>query len=47
MYKGGKNMKRFCILLTPELAEELKKEAKQTGVSLSSYIRIILLGRNK
>lgn len=30
-----------------ELKKELQKEAEQKGLSLTSYIRMILLGRNK
>ena len=30
-----------------DLKEQLEKEAKETGLSLSAYIRLILIERNK
>ena len=33
--------------ITKELKEELRNEAKEKGLSLTSYIRLILLERRK
>ena len=50
--KGGKtlvkpkeNTKRINVFLPSELLQELKEEAKQKGLNVSSLIRMILLDR--
>lgn len=40
-------MKRICLGLNDELKDQLEKEAKEKGLSLNGYIRLILLGRKK
>ena len=40
-------MIRRCINFTPEMWNNLKKEAKEKGMTVSTYIRIILSERNK
>lgn len=40
-------MKGTIIRLSEELKKELQKEAKTKGLSLSAYIRLILIGRVK
>lgn len=40
-------MKKICLGLDKELKEQLTKEAKQKGLNLNSYIRMILYGRGK
>lgn len=40
-------MKDTIIRLDESLKEELRKEAKEKGLSLSAYIRLILIERNK
>lgn len=37
----------FQIYITDELKEELKKEAEKKGLSLNSYINMILMERSK
>lgn len=37
----------FCFKLGNELKKELEVEAKNKGLSLSAYIRLILNERNK
>ena len=37
----------ICLTLSQELKDELKSEAKDTGLSLNAYIRFILSNRNK
>lgn len=39
-------MKKFCIMLSPKLVEELKAEADEMSLSLSGYIRMLLTNRN-
>jgi len=39
-------MKKFCIMLSPKLIEDLKAEAKEMSLSLSGYIRMLLTNRN-
>lgn len=34
------------ITISEELKEELKKEAKKLGLTLNSYVRMILIERN-
>ena len=40
-------MDKICLALDKKLKEQLKKEAKEKGVSLSGYIRLLLAERNK
>ncbi len=40
-------MKSICLNIREELKEQLTNEAKEKGLSLSSYIRLILIGRKK
>lgn len=40
-------MKKILIGLDEKLKGELEKEAKEKGLSLSAYIRMILIERNK
>lgn len=40
-------MKRICLTLDKEVKEQLEKEAKEKGLSLSGYIRFILTERKK
>lgn len=40
-------MKNIIISLTQTLKDELKQEANEKGLSLSAYIRMILIERNK
>ena len=40
------NKKRLHLQLSSELKEDLQKEAKDKGISLNGYIRMILLNRN-
>lgn len=35
------------LYILPDLKEELVKEAKEKGLSLNSYITMILMGRGK
>ena len=37
----------FPIYLTDKLKEELRKEASEKGLSLNSYINMLLMERNK
>ena len=40
-------MKMIHILIYESLKEELQQEAKEKGLTLNSYIRMLLLGRKK
>ena len=40
-------MKKLVLALNPKLWEELKTEANDKGLSLVSYIRMILIERRK
>ena len=40
-------VKNIIISLTQTLKDELKQEANEKGLSLSAYIRMILIERNK
>lgn len=37
----------FCLYINEELKKELKEEAKSKGLSLNSYIIMLLFERNK
>ena len=41
------NKELYTIWLPKELKDNLKKEAKQKGLTLSAYIIILLNGRDK
>lgn len=41
------NKKYIHFLVEAELKDELEKEAKQKGLSLNSYIRMLLIERVK
>jgi len=47
MAKPIRNTERISIFLPPQLLEELKQEAKEKGINVSSLIRMILLDRSK
>lgn len=38
-------MTRICLGLNEDLKDQLEKEAKEKGLNLSSYIRLILISR--
>lgn len=40
-------MKAICIKLDEKLKNDLKKEAKEKGIPMASYIRMILIERGK
>lgn len=40
-------MIRMCLTISDELKKQLEVEAKAKGLSLNSYIRLILIGRKK
>lgn len=42
-----KNKKLFMLALDEELKNKLSKEAVEKGLTLSAYIRLILIERNK
>ena len=44
--KGGK-MEGIYIRLIPKLKEQLKEEAKEKGMTLTNYIRMILMSRKR
>jgi len=37
----------ICLYLDQELKSTLEKEAKERGLSLNAYIRLLLIERNK
>lgn len=39
--------KIFCLQLEENLKEQLKQEARDRGLSLNSYIRMLIFERNK
>lgn len=47
MAKPKTNTEKVSIFLSPELLEELKREAEEKGLNLSAYIRMIVLERKK
>jgi antitoxin component of RelBE/YafQ-DinJ toxin-antitoxin module len=40
-------MTSICIKISPELKQELQKEAKELGLPMNAYIRMILSKRNE
>lgn len=40
-------MKRICLSLNDDLKAQLEVEAKDKGLSLNGYIRLLLTERNK
>ena len=42
-----KDKKLFMLALDEELKQELLKEAREKSLTLSAYIRLILIERNK
>lgn len=38
---------KMILMIGKELKNQLKKEAKEKGLSLSAYVRLILVERNK
>lgn len=38
---------RFCLYISDELKEKLKKESAEKGLSLNAYITMILMERKK
>ena len=47
MAKPIRNTERVSIFLPPQLLQDLKEEAKEKGINVSSLIRMILLDRKK
>lgn len=43
----GKKKEPFPIYITDSLKEELRKEAEKKGLSINSYINMLLIERNK
>ena len=39
--------KVFCLRIDDDLKKQLETEAKEKGISLNTYIRILLIKRNK
>ena len=39
----GKDTVRVVVYLSKEVAEQLEKEAKEKGLSLSAYVRMLIL----
>ena len=39
----GKDTVRVVVYLPKEVAEQLEKEAKEKGLSLSAYVRMLIL----
>lgn len=40
-------MEQICLTLNNELKEKLRSEAKEKGLTLNAYIRMLLIERNK
>lgn len=40
-------MTRICLTLNDDLKKQLEQEAKDKGLSLNGYIRLLLIGRDK
>ena len=43
----NKDKKLFMLALDEELKQELLKEAREKGLTLSAYIRMVLIERKK